>query len=148
MDCDCIEERSRGRTETRTVAVYKVPTVLPDGWHGLSSFVRVTRKTVMATGTTKENSYFISSLPPTTPAHVFQIGIRYHWRIESSLHYVKDVTFKEDASRIRTGQAPENMSLIRNIVLNLFRREPCSNIAQAIRLVAHDVPKMWKMIIA
>jgi len=148
MDCDCIEERSRGRTEIRTVEVYKVPKALPDGWHGLSSFVRVIRETVMATGTTKESSYFISSLPATIPARVFQTGIRYHWRIESSLHYVKDVTFGEDTSRIRTGQAPENMSLIRNIVLNLFRREPCPNIAQAIRLVAHDVPKMWKMIIA
>ena len=148
MDRHCITERSRGRTETRMVEVYGKLSEIPEGWSGLKSFVRLTRTTESGLGKRNEVAYFISSLPGQTRASVFQEGIRHHWHIENSLHYVKDVTFGEDASRIRTGQAPENLSLIRDIVLNLFRKEACTNIAQSIRLVAHDVQKMWTMILA
>jgi predicted transposase YbfD/YdcC len=98
---------------------------------------------------TKETAYFISSLPAaTTSAAKFGAGIRGHWRIENSDHYVKDVTMKEDASKTKTGKAPQNISLIKNIALNLFRRNGYQNIAQAIRLVANDVPKLWEMVSA
>lgn len=94
----------------------------------------------------QETSYFISSLPVTTAAKTFNVGIRSHWSIENSLHYVKDVTLKEDASRIRTKQAPENVSLLKDMALNIFRKQGYANIAQAIRLVCHNVPLLWKMI--
>ena len=132
----------------RTVEVYSTPAELSEDWVGLASFVIVKRSVKTKKKKTKEIAYFISSLPSTTPASIFQKGIRHHWKIENTLHYVKDVTFGEDASRIRTGQAPENMSLIRNIVLNLFHVDGATNIAQAIRMVAHDPLKMWKMITA
>lgn len=148
MDRYCLKEHSRGRMETRTVDVYKITSAVPSGWVGLSSFIRITRVMKSKNSSTKEIAYFISSLSPKTPAKIFQEGIRHHWRIENSLHYIKDVTFGEDRSRIRTGQAPENMSLIRNIVLNLFRVENFTNMAQAIRIVAHDIQKMWSMLIA
>jgi predicted transposase YbfD/YdcC len=97
---------------------------------------------------TEETAYFISSLPAGTPASVFSQGIRGHWGIENSLHYTKDVTFKEDASKVRTKQAPENISVIRNMAINIFRSAGYTNMAQAIRAVAHDVPKLWEMIAA
>lgn len=96
----------------------------------------------------EETAYFISSLSPKTPAPVFNEGIRSHWAIENSLHYVKDVTFKEDASKIRTKNAPQNISLLKNIVINIFRKNNYSNMAQAIRLTANDIPKLWKLVSA
>ena len=97
---------------------------------------------------TEETAYFISSLPVTTPAAVLGAGIRGHWRIENTLHYVKDVTMKEDASKTRTENAPQNISLIKNLALNLLRQAGYTNIAQAIRLVANDIPKLLELVLA
>ena len=122
-------------------------------WTELKSIIRV-KRTIKFTGGKnknkihKETAYFISSLPSTTKAKIFNQGIRSHWSIENSLHYVKDKTFNEDASRIRTKNAPENISLIRNIVINIFRENNYQNIAQAIRLISNDITKMFEMITA
>lgn len=93
-------------------------------------------------------AYFISSLPITTNAKIFYEGIRSHWQIENGLHYIKDVTFREDQSRIRIKNAPQNKSLIINIVINILRENRYENVAQAIRLVGNDIKLMWKMITA
>ena len=117
-------------------------------WTGLKTLIVVYRKTKIKTKQTKEIAYFISSLPPTTDAKIFYEGIRGHWQIENALHYVKDVTFKEDRSRIRTKNSPQNKSLVINIVINIFRKNNYDNMAQAIRLVGNDIKLMWKLIIA
>lgn len=75
----------------------------------------------------KEISYFISSLSSDNKPSFFSKGIRNHWSIENGLHYVKDVTFREDASKIKTGNAPENMSLFRNISINIFKKQKLNN---------------------
>lgn len=74
------------------------------------------------------------------------ILVRSHWEIENSLHWVKDVTLKEDASKIKMGNAPQNMSTIKNIGINLFRKNNYNNIAQAMRLVANDVKTLYDII--
>ena len=51
------------------------------------------------------------------------MAIRNHWKIENKLHWTLDVTFREDASRIRKNQAPENFALLRRLALNLLNRE-------------------------
>ena len=51
-------------------------------------------------------------------------AIRSHWGIENSLHWILDVTFREDQSRIRNGHGPENLGLLRRLSLNLLKREP------------------------
>ena len=96
---------------------------------------------------TKETAYYISSLSSKTSAKTFNKWIRSHWSIENSLHYVKDVTFKEDQSKIKTKNAPQNMSIIRNFIINIFRKHGYTNMAQAIRFVANDIIKMWGMIL-
>lgn len=140
--------RRRGRIESRKVDVFDCLEGISLAWVGLASFVRVIRSVTTKHRARRETVYFISSLPSTTSARIFGEGIRGHWAIENSLHYVRDVTFKEDASRIRTKQGPENMSVLRNIALNIFRNNAFTNIAQAVRMVAHDIKKIWGMILA
>lgn len=135
------------------VEVYNNIGGIDSEWTELKSIVRV-KRTIKFTGGKnknniyKETAYFISSLPSTTKAKIFNQGIRSHWSIENSLHYIKDKTFHEDASHIRTKNAPENISLIRNIAINIFRENNYQNIAQAIRLISNDITKMFKMITA
>lgn len=67
--------------------------------------------------------------------------------IENSLHYTKDVTFREDYSKIVKKNAPQNMSLVRNIAINIFRLKGYTNMAQAVRLIANDIPKMLSFLL-
>lgn len=138
--------------ELRVVNVYNNLSGINSGWMGLQSIVKV-KRTIKFTGGKnnhkifKETAYFISSLPSNTKAKIFNQGIRSHWSIENSLHYIKDKTLREDSSRVRTKNAPANLSLIRNIAINIFRENNYPNIAQAIRLISNDIAKMFKMII-
>mgnify|MGYP003551793225 FL=1 len=117
-------------------------------WESIKSVIKIER--IVNRGKnklSKEISYFISSLSSDNKPSFFSKGIRNHWSIENGLHYVKDVTFREDASKIKTGNAPENMSLFRNISINIFKKQKLNNISQAIRLVSNDINKMWEFII-
>ena len=146
-------EKNRNREEERAVEVYNNITGIDQAWIGLKNIIQV-KRTIKYTGGKysgriyKETAYFISSLPATTKAKIFNQGIRSHWSIENSLHYVKDKTFVEDSSRVRTGNAPENLSVIRNIILNIFRKNNYQNMAQSIRLISNEIQKMYELIIA
>jgi predicted transposase YbfD/YdcC len=69
------------------------------------------------------------------PAHLLELN-RGHWGIENRLHYVRDVTFDEDRSQIRTLNAPCVMASIRNFIISLFRRLGKKNIAKTLRHMA------------
>jgi hypothetical protein len=62
--------------------------------------------------------------------------LRGHWSIENSLHWVRDVTFDEDRSSVRTGTAPQTMATLRNTAMNLHRLAGAINIAEACRTAA------------
>jgi predicted transposase YbfD/YdcC len=68
-----------------------------------------------------ERRYFISSLP--AEAEQFAKAVRAHWGIENSLHYVLDVAFGEDGSRIRKDKGPENMAILRKMALTVARSD-------------------------
>ncbi len=70
---------------------------------------------------TREYRFYISSREST--AQCFANAVRSHWGIENSLHWVLDMSFREDESRIRAGNAAENFSIIRRLVLNLIKQE-------------------------
>jgi predicted transposase YbfD/YdcC len=90
-------------------------------WPGLEAVLAVeTIRGVNGKGkVTAEIRHYLCSarLPPATLA----AAIRNHWRIENGLHWVLDVTFREDASRVRERNAARNLALLRRIALNLAR---------------------------
>lgn len=88
-------------------------------WCDLKTVAVVQSTVTMGDKTTTEERYFISSLAPN--AKEIAEAIRGHWAIENSLHWVLDVTLGEDNSRVRKDHAPENMAMIRHIILNLLR---------------------------
>ena len=127
-----------GRKETRVLTVLTVHDL--DFPH-VQQIVRVTRhSTNTKTGKqTRETVYLITSLTSqqASPERLARL-IRSQWIIENRLHYVRDVTFGEDASQIRTGHGPENMATIRSLAINILRQAGFNNIAEAIRDMSYD----------
>lgn len=79
--------------------------------------------------------YYISSLPGS--ARTMLRAVRRHWGIENSLHWVLDIAFREDKSRVRVGHAAENLSIVRRIALNLLKQEKTAKVGiKAKRLMA------------
>ena len=138
-------EINKGRTELRHTTVSNRIEAISKEWHGLQQIVGVHRKVTNKGKSSEEMAYFISSRKAN--AFWYEEGVRSHWSIENSLHWVKDVTLKEDASKIRTGNAPQNISTLKNIGINIFRGNNYPGIAQAMRLVANDIEVLYNLII-
>jgi predicted transposase YbfD/YdcC len=125
-------DRRRGRTETRMLlASTRLNAYLRASFPfpGIAQIAQLTR-TVRAGATTRsETVYLITSLSPrqADPARLLAL-IRGHWSVESR-HWLRDVTFGEDAARVRTGAAPQIMAAVRNLVITLIRRTGTTQIA-------------------
>ena len=95
-------------------------------WAQFSSITMVESLRKCDGKTSRELRYYISSLEPD--AECLAESIRSHWGIENSLHWVLDVAFREDESRIRTGNAPENFTLLRQIALSALNQEKTAKV--------------------
>jgi len=137
-------EKNRGRIELRETTVFDAPKYLSKEWKGIKNIIEVVRTTKRDDKISEETSYFISS--SDGDAEYFNRGIRLHWGIENSLHYIKDVVFGEDNSKIKKDNSPENNSIIRNIAINIFRDNGYKSIKSAIRLNCNKIIKLVEMI--
>ena len=131
-------DADHGRIETRTVTVIHDSAWLNHrhDWPGLKAvaIVESTRETSGKIET--ETRFYITSL--TGPASRVGPAIRDHWRIENSLHWVMDMTFRDDECPVRTNHAPATLAVIRNMAQNLIRQTPGK---QSIRL--HRKTAAW-----
>lgn len=92
-----------------------------EGWADLQTIVRVQRERRLPDKTEQETAYYISNLPPQ--AALILDATRQHWAVENSLHWVLDVTFREDDSRIRKDNSSQNMAVLRHMALNILKRD-------------------------
>jgi predicted transposase YbfD/YdcC len=131
-----VEHRQHGdRVESRHLWVSAALEDYSD-WPGLRQVCKIERQVVRQGEVGRETAYAVTSLgPEVPPADLLRLW-RGHWAIENRLHYVRDVTFGEDASQVRSGTAPEVLASLRNVVIGLLRAAGHANIAAALRQLA------------
>jgi predicted transposase YbfD/YdcC len=134
-------DKGHGRREARAIAVsgelkgYRA-------WPGLEQVFRLDRRRVDAkTGREeRETVYGLTSLPPTKapPARLLALS-RAYWGIENGLHHRRDVTFREDRTRLTKGHAGHVMATLNNLVIGLLRHASTTNVAEARRRWDADI---------
>jgi len=144
ISVDISTERRSDRLTTRTVSVFDDLSGINSEWVGLKRLVKVERIGTRAGKPYKQVAYYISSL--RLHAAQFAQGIRAHWGIENRLHWVKDVVLEEDSSRIRLGNAPANLSIIRSLVIAVLRYNGYSSITTAVRMIGHNLERIFLML--
>lgn len=103
-------------------------------WAGMAQGLEITRERTIKGKTTIEVEYAMTSLKPEQADAKRLAGlVREHWGIENKLHYVRDVTLGEDASRVRRGSAPQVLAAVRNAVIHLVAGVGAPSHAAAIR---------------
>ena len=124
VDTDKENDAGHGRCEVRRCWVVDDLRTLPDPgrWPGLRSIAMVEAERHVRDKLSREVRYYIASLG--ADARCIAHAVRAHWGIENQLHWVLDVTFREDDSRVRRDHAPANLNTCRQFALNLLRREP------------------------
>jgi len=129
-------DKGHGRIETRKIDISTEINNYIEFPH-VEQVFRIKRTITDLDGENKrgETAYGITSLPPeeADPETLLSLA-RNHWHIENKLHWVRDVTFDEDRSQIRTGSAPRVFATLRNLAISLFRLARLDNIARALRV--------------
>lgn len=138
--------KGHGRIKKRTISISHSLDQIPE-FPGLQTLIRVqserqVHRAKLIEVSTKTRYYIVSFIEA---AQAFADRIRGHWGDENKVHYVRDVTQAEDASRIRTPPLVQNWALARNFALNLFRHNGFDNIAQAQRLTGFGLTTLLSM---
>jgi predicted transposase YbfD/YdcC len=134
--CHASQEKSHGREEMRLCWVMHELEEIRDRhlWQDLQSVIVVVTERGVGDRSSSELRYYISSRKGD--AATFAGAIRRHWSIENECHWVLDVTFKEDSSRIRMDQEAENVGWLRRMVLSMLKQVKGKRSLTATRLTA------------
>lgn len=144
-------EKGHGRIETREVWTVSDPEYLnwidPDQrWPGMRSVAMVIATRRQGDNVSHATRYYVSSLDGS--AETIAGAIRSHWGIENSLHWVLDVAFDNDGTRVRTGHAPANLTVLQHIALNLIKQDKTARKSVKGRrlLAAWDNDYLWTVL--
>jgi predicted transposase YbfD/YdcC len=119
-------EKGHGRIETRDCWTIAGPAVLAplrrsEAWVGLQSVIEVQAERQLPDERTAATRYYLSSLSGNADQALR--ATRTHWQVENRLHWVLDVAFREDDSRVRVDHGPENFAILRRLALNLLKQD-------------------------
>jgi len=144
-----VVSKGHGRIEKRTITV---STLLNDylDWPNLAQVFRIERTVWHSNynGKTREIVYGFTSLSPqkADPAKLLTL-VRQYWGIENGLHFRRDVTFQEDATRLSVGNAGHAMAIFNNLAIGLCLHNGFQNVAQARRLFSAQPQKALRLIL-
>lgn len=133
-------EIGHGRRETRVTRALTVTELGLNFPHAVQAVRILRHRTDLKTGTvSRQTVYAITDLTSyqASPQRLGQLA-RSQWTIENRLHFVRDTTFGEDASKIRTGHGPANMATLRNLAINTLRAAGHRNIAAGLRHTSYE----------
>jgi predicted transposase YbfD/YdcC len=132
----------KGRIENRLLYVYQAPADLQAQWPGLQSCLVVSRSGYRDGIPYWHNWHYISSLPACNGPYLNEL-VRGHWQIENCLHRQKDVVLREDASLIHDVGAAINLSLLKDMSLNLLQLAGHTSLQNAIISLTNKVKELW-----
>jgi predicted transposase YbfD/YdcC len=127
--------KDHGRRARRTIKAALAPAWI--GFDGAAQVAQLRRTVTKKSSTTVEVVYLITSDRSASP-QALAAWVRRHWHIENKLHWVRDVTYQEDKSLVRTGNAPRVMASLRSLAISILRLDGYGNIAEANRHHARD----------
>lgn len=150
FDCplDYFEEHQKdhGRSSSWFVHVYDAQSSpVAKEWKNLTRFIHVHKRTVEKGKEKHSNRLYISDLH-SCDAQKFHQGIRGHWSIENSLHWVKDVVHNEDKNGIKTANGPMNYAVFSSIAINIHRKEGEHSITESQAKFNANVKKLFKFL--
>lgn len=126
------KEKDHGRQSHWSVYVFDATdSFKADEWKQLRRFVHVHKYTKYKSGKVAHNDRFYISSRFDTSAKYYHKGIRGHWTIENSLHWVKDVIHKEDNNQIVKNNGPVNSAILSSIAINIHRKNGIHSITEA-----------------
>ena len=141
IDVNIEEEKTSGILNTRIIEVFdNLGCINQNYWRGIKRIIKVTRIKKKKGNESVEEALYISYLE--LDGKLFAKIIREHWSIENRLHWVLDTVLEEDKSKIRTGNAPQNMTIIRKIVMNIYRYYQIDSIKFAQRMFSNKIKNL------
>jgi len=146
LSCFVETEKNHGRHSTWTVRTFNALHIeMQSEWKNVCRIIHVHKQTIKGEKYSDNNRFYITNLSDTD-AQFFHTSIRAHWKIENSLHWVKDVVHKEDKNRMRTANGPINTAVFGSIAINLHRKHGDYSITLSQIKFGANVKELFKLI--